>query len=378
MFYLWYKRGRDTKFVGDNIYYKPENVKTQTVKLFSRKHIPFVYHPIDGLSPAEVGTIIDERVNIRDVVAEMVELSRLGFFKIVKIEKDKLIGKDIDYAFVKEDKYEDSSELKKLKDYQRLLLREVFRSTVIHKSVESAEKLFKNEKEKLKKVRKLLIDKKYTLLSALKNHFYEALPDFKEKLYKRMEKEGFFDANPEKIRTKWLGLFFALFVASLFVVIQFIVRSYNFYPLIIIILSFAPGIIIAIKMPKRTANGYSLFRQIEGLKWYLKKGKWRHEIAEKKLFFEDVLPLAIALNVVRRLSKDMQELNAPPPNYMVGMTSGRLVNDISTFNQSSSSTFMSSPSGKWSSSSSWSGGSGFSSGGGFSGGGFGGGGGGSW
>ncbi|MGD8744635.1 MAG: DUF2207 domain-containing protein, partial [Candidatus Woesebacteria bacterium] len=324
------------------------------------------------------GTIIDERVNIRDVVAEMVELSRLGFFKIVKIEKDKLIGKDTDYAFVKEDKYEDSTELKKLKNYQRLLLREVFRSTVIHKSVNIAEELFKNDKDNLKRVRKLLIDKKYTLLSALKNHFYEALPDFKEKLYKRMESEGFFDANPEKIRTKWLGLFIALFVFSVFIVIQFIIRSANFFPLIIIILSFAPGIIIAIKMPKRTAKGYSLFRQIEGLRWYLKKGKWRHEIAVKKLFFEDVMPLAIALNVVRKLSKDMQKLNAPPPNYMVGMTTGRLVNDISTFNQSSSSTFMSSPSGKWSSSSSWSGGSGFSSGGGFSGGGFGGGGGGSW
>jgi hypothetical protein len=86
MFYFWYKNGRDTRYISENIYYKPDDISTKTVKLFARRHIPFVYHPIDNLSPSEVGTIIDEKVHISDIVAEILELARLGFFNIRRIE----------------------------------------------------------------------------------------------------------------------------------------------------------------------------------------------------------------------------------------------------------------------------------------------------
>jgi len=126
-------------------------------------------------------------------------------------------------------------------------------------------------------------------------------------------------------------------------------------------------------MPRRTAWGHSLYRQITGLKFYLNAGKWREEIAEKNLFFEEILPLAISLGVVHKLASDMEALGIEPPEYLNGFTAAYLVSDLDHFSSSAATNIASSLSGR----SSWSGGSGFSGGGG-GGGGFGGGGGGSW
>ena len=376
MFFLWYRKGRDLRYISENIYFEPDDKGQRTVKLFERTHIPFVYHPIAKITPGEAGTIIDEKVHISDIVSEILELARLGFIKIRKIETKKLFGKDIEYAFIKSDKFDDKKEREKLKDYQEYLLNELFRSTIIHKSIGNAEKLFKGNDEKLAEVRKQLIDKDYVLLSGVKNHFYEGLPIFKEKLYKRMESEKIFDGNPEKTRGKWMVLFILMDFVSGFFVFSFINMTANYIPLIVFIFLSVPGILIALAMPRRTPKGYSFYRQIQGLKYYLGKGAWRHEIAEKNLFIEEVLPLAVAFGVVDKISKDMSELGIKPPSYFAGTSTGSFSKDLAAFNTASSTSFISAPPGK-SGSSSWSGGSGFS-GGGSSGGGFGGGGGGSW
>jgi len=111
------------------------------------------------------------------------------------------------------------------------------------------------------------------------------------------------------------------------------------------------------------------------LRFYLNLGKWREEITEKNLFFEEILPLAMALGIVDKLTKEMADLGVEPPKYFQGIALASFGHDFGSFNALASSNLNSSPvsSGK----SSWSGGSGFS-GGGSAGGGFGGGGGGSW
>ena len=214
MLYFWNKKGRDLRYISENIYFEPDDKAQRTVKLFERPHIPFVYHPIAKLTPGEVGTIVDERVHISDVVSEILELARLGFITIRKIETKKLFGTGTEYAFIKSKIFDDEEQRNKLKDFQEYLLNELFRSTIIHKSVENAERLFKGNEEKLAEVRKLLIDKDYVLLSGVKNHFYEGLPVFKNKLYQRMESEKIFDGDPEKTRGKWIGIYILMDVLS--------------------------------------------------------------------------------------------------------------------------------------------------------------------
>ena len=336
MFVLWFKRGRDQRFLAETVYYKPEDQKTKAVSFWERKYLPLAYTPIKGLTPAEIGVIIDERVDIRDVVSEIVELARLGFIEIKKEEKKGLFGKT-DYTFVKKEK-----ETQALRSYQQYLL----------------EKLFSSAEAEVR-------------LSSLKNKFYQNLEEFKKKLYQNLADNKIFDGNPEKTRIKWLVIFIltqALFSA---LAIVFSIQSFNFTPLVLGFVFAVPGAIFAYSMPRRTAWGYSLFRQAHGLRYFLEKGKWRYEIAEKNLFIEEILPWAISLGVVGQLAKDMEEFKMKPPDYVSGFIVSNFASDFSRFQTQAAGSF--SPSGR----SSWSGGSGFS-GGGSSGGGFGGGGGGSW
>lgn len=330
-FYFWMKKGRDQRYISDNIYYEPESKGSRTVGVFERKFIPLVYSPIKGLTPAQIGTIIDQKVDIADVVAEITELARLGYLKIKKIPKKGIFSK-VDYEFTSLGKEQNS-----LQDYQKTILKGLFEAGDV------------------------------VLLSSLKNKFYVDLKEIKDQLYENMKEKGFFDGNPEKVRGVWLGVVFATGFAA-FVLVSIFGGENSFLAFFIIVVSGILGIILARSMPRRTPHGYALYRQTEGLKWYVNKGAWRQEIAEKKLFIDEMVPLAISLGVIGKLASDMKDLGMEPPKYIGGVNTGTFASDIGSFQSSAGGTLSSAPSS--------SGSSGFS--GGSSGGGGGGGGGGGW
>lgn len=336
MLWFWYKKGRDVRFIGDNVWYKPDKAKQENVPVFGkREYLPLAYSPIDGLTPSEVGTLLDERIDIHDVVAEIVELGRLGFLKIERL--DKKFRKD-DYLITKIKKSPDD-----LLDFQKYLLEKIFSH---------------GDKDNIVK------------LSDLKNNFYKNLDTFKDKLYSRMANQGYFPSRPDHVRTKWIVIS-VVFSGILFALeIVFSINTGNFLPLFLLVPFAIFAIFFSFAMPRKTAKGYALYRQIKGLKFYLGKGKWREEINEKHLFLRDMLPLAISLGVVNKLARDMQDLGVKPPSYFNAHTAV-WASSFNSFNSSAGSSLIAGSS----SSGSWSGGSGFSGGGG---GGFGGGGGGSW
>lgn len=331
---LWYKKGRDITF-GDKLYYGDLNANVGNLKLapvFARPHLPTVYRPIEGLTPAQIGTLIDETVHIKDIVAEIVELARLRYIKITQFKKDYELARL---------KKEDSE----LLDYQKYLLNSLF-------PIGSEQSINTKDFKKLK--------------------FYTHLETLKKKIYESITKESkYFDANPDSVRKKWAV---AATVLSLGIAILLgnmgSFQNNPFYLLALMISAFVAGI-ISKYMPRKTAKGYALSRDIAGLKNYLKIGKWRHDIYEKNLFIEEMIPIAISLGVVNKLAKQMKDLGMQAPSYFNSST-GSI--NLSSFEKTmSKSVFAGAPS---STKSSWSGGSGFS--GGSSGGGFGGGGGGSW
>jgi hypothetical protein len=341
-FIFWYKKGRDERYESDNVYVKPQesrsqDPKTRSVSIFEREHLPLAYSPIQGITPSQLGTILDEKVDIQDVVAEIVELARLKYLTIEKIKTKGLIFEGSDFLFTKLKK-----EVTDLKDFQSYLLEKLFTTgDTVH-------------------------------LSKLKNKFYIYLNEFKNKLYKNMEDEIFFAGNPQTTKGLWIAIYFAIGFVFFIIISGFQGQTDNPGPMVLFWILSILGFIFVFSMSKRTAWGHSLFRQAKGLQFYIGEGKWRLEIAEKNLFIEEILPLAICLNVVGKLASQMKDLGVEPPSYMNGFATGMLVSDFNHFNSVTASTLASTPSGK----SSWSGGSGFS--GGSSGGGFGGGGGGSW
>ncbi len=70
MFWLWWTRGRDPRL-------RPLTVQ---------------YEPPDQLTPGEVGTLIDNSVDMRDITASIVDLAVRGFLVIEQQTKDHLLG----------------------------------------------------------------------------------------------------------------------------------------------------------------------------------------------------------------------------------------------------------------------------------------------
>lgn len=321
----WYKKGRDLTY-GKNLYYG----KTGTEKpksIFMREHLPSVYMPVSGLTPAQIGTLVDERVDIHDIVAEIVELARLGHLKLEPSGKK-------DYKITRLNK--DDSDLL---DYQKYLIEKLF-PIGTGKSIET---------NKFKDIK-----------------FYEVLPSLKTKIYKSITDLNLFDGNPETVRQNWLLRMILVYIVAAAALMRFESVTGNVGPLIVLGITCALAALFVYQMPRRSADGYAKYRDLKGLANYLKIGKWRHEIYEKNLFLEELIPVAISLGVISRLAKQMADLGLPEPKYYQGINAANFHTNMS------SSILASAPK---STSSGWSGGSGFSGG---SGGGFGGGGGGSW
>lgn len=352
----WWFRGRDYKFVDPNVYYQEAGALITRPGPFAREHLPMVYSPIKGLTPSEAGTLIDLKVDLADVVAEISELARLGFIKIHKFKVDRLLMPDkTDYIFVRTSKSDTST----LKAHQKYLLDNLFNS-------EFKPKL--SDLEKHVGMKEIITSKATAAqLSKMSGKFYTDLAVFREKLYTSLTEEGFFGGRPDQLQAG--GIMVAIIVSvGVTLIANYFSLSRMVWPW-----GIASGLIavaFGFFMGHRTAMGHALYRQLVGLKYFVGKGKWRYEIAEKHLFLEEILPLAISLGVIGKLTGDMQDLQIEPPKYMGNLATM----DFGSFGTSVGKTLAFTPSG--SGSSGWSGGSGFS--GGSSGGGFGGGGGGSW
>lgn len=345
MLTMWFKKGRDKKYLTENVFYRPENEIEKNTPLLSRPHLPLVYSPIDGLTPSEVGTILDEKLDTKDIVAEILELARLGYFKIKKVESKGLFGiVSRDYELTKIEK---SSET--LNKFQKELLKALFGTNA-------------KEGEMVK-------------ISELKNNFYTHLQELRTEMYKNLASKKMTEGNLMSVKGGWIAAAIGINTVAGILLTIFVGITGNAGPTGTIIWGGILSLILASKMPRKTAWGYSLHRQAVGLKYYLSKGKWREEIAEKRLFLEEMLPLAITLGVVDQLARDMKDLEIEPPKYFQGIAINTLAHDLNNFSSSTASSLVTAPS-NYSGSGSWSGGSGFSGGGG--GGGFGGGGGGSW
>jgi len=399
MLYFWWKKGRDRRFLNDNVFYVQEGAKERSTKLFEKESLSTVYQKIEGLSPAQVGMVIDEKVDLNDIVAELVDLARRGFVKIEKIEKKGMFSK-VDYKLV------GTGEGKgELEDYQKYLLLNIFgnitetenvaeiiKDSIADKGVTSnfnlsimgqeidLKEMFSKEKDKKgkeRKEKKKVVIKGEKKISELKNNFYTHLPTLAKKIEESLVDKKCFSEKPAKTKQKWIGIAMLMNVVAGVGISVFMMNTYNPGPIFLLIVTGIASILLSAKMVAKTAIGYNYYRQAASLKWFIEKGKWREEIAEKRLFLSEILPLAIALGVVKKLAKEMEDLGVGSPDYVgSGMILSR---DVDLFSRSMVNAMATAPGGSSYSSSgrsSWSGGSGFS--GGSSGGGFGGGGGSSW
>jgi Predicted membrane protein (DUF2207) C-terminal domain/Predicted membrane protein (DUF2207) N-terminal domain len=310
--------------------------------------IPHYIAP-DDLSPTEVGTLIDEKADMHDIVSVIIDYAVKGYIKITEIPGKKLlIFDDTDY---------DLQIVKSYKSYKKI------------------------KEHEIKILDAIFDDKKKVSISDLKFKFYSKIKSIKKKIYSDMITDGYFAHNPETIRNLYFGIAGGTVIVSLSfsAILIYIVGVAGIIALVIsglIIAAFAPI------MPRKTEKGAKAYYKIKGLEEYIRTAeKDRIKFQEdNNLFFEKLLPYAMVLGLGEKWASAFKDLYKDQPKWFNGADKDAFntlyfVNSLSRFTTQANSALTSAPRSSGSSSA-WSGGSGFS--GGFSGGGFGGGGGGSW
>ncbi len=295
-----------------------------------RQTISVQYEPPEKLTPAEVGALADDNVNLKDITATIVDLARRGFLTI-----EELKGKEYILTRRKESAPE-------LKPHESLLLKFLFQ------------------------------DGGTVSLSDLENKFYQHLPDLKTAIYDGLGKQGYWWGRPDWVRLFWWIVAFVVFVSGGSTLNAFPDPG---VPFAAVFLSAAVIFVFSWFMPRKTPQGARVTEQILGFEEFLRRtdaDRLKRE-SDPAALFERMLPYAMALGVASQWARAFEGIYQVAPTWYTSTGGGSFTPGDFTRRLSSASDRMGA---SLASAPRSSGGSGFS--GGSSGGGGGGGGGGSW
>ncbi len=306
------------------------------------------YEPPEGLTPGEVGTIIDNSVDMRDITASIVDLAVRGYLVIEEQQKDHLLGltHSREYVFhLKKARPEWSI----LKAHEQQLLDGIFTNG--------------NEGDTVS-------------LADLHNRFYTSITPIKNAIFGSLVGKGYYRQRPDSVRAGYIGIGIVTGLLIVWIGI-WIANHMGMTPLAFIVAGIATGAIICgfgLFMSARTETGARTLEGVLGFEDFLdhvESDRFNRTIKTPAMF-EKFLPFAMALGVEKNWSKAFQGIYTEPPqwyqgNYGATFYPYMFANTLSGMSSQVGSVMTSAPRS--------SGGSGFGGGGGFSGGGFGGGGG---
>jgi uncharacterized membrane protein (DUF485 family) len=306
----WQKKGRDVKI---------------------EKTIIAQYEPPDNLAPALTGVLIRQSVNIKDILATVINLAVRGYLRIREQENKFLFVKEKEYIFEKLKPEAD------LKPFEQETMKSIFR----HKDIVSSKDL--------------------------KNKFYKELPVIKKEIYKEMAQTDLFNGNIEKIRKKYSLIYIIIFSSIIFLIllaglsIRFLSLPLILWTSAIIIavsmaFSSAIGLIFARFMPVLTNQGAGAKWRALGFKEYLHTAERFRIEAETLGTFSNFLPYAMVFGVEKQWAKrfddfQYQEQGWYYPAAVYGGPAGaptsfsEFSSSFSSFASSVSSLFVSSPDG---------------------------------
>lgn len=321
MFFLWCRKGRD-----------PQTGESLTVQ----------YEPPSGMTPGEMGTLIDQKAHMKDITASLIDLAVKGYLKIETLPQKML--QDADYQLTSLKPWEASN----LKAHEQAILKGVFGGP----------------RETVK-------------LSDLNEKFYSKLNGIRLKIYSSLTKERLLDRNPEEMRAAY-WVFGVMTGLISFFGLRFLINEYVLSTRMLFICSFISGMTILLFgfwMPRRTLKGAKLMDHVRGFSEFLKRADSdRIKRMNDPSLFERCLPYAMVLGFADQWARAFEGIYLQAPAWYIGTGSDHFSSSQFTRSMGKVSSSLGSAFGSVPSSSS----SGFSSGGGFSGGGGGGGGGGAW
>ena len=317
LYWRWYTVGRDAR---------------------ERETIVPEYEPPDKIRPAQLGVILDESADTKDVTATIVDLAVRGYLTIAEEPQP--------WIFAKKDwTLHATGKTLQLLPYEEIVYGGLFKDGADVK------------------------------VSELRTHFISSLRSAEGELYRDSADRKWFATRPDRVRQGYAGVSVLAIIAG--VGITWLLGKTLGAGLVgvAVVLVGIVALAVARIMPAKTAAGAELLRRSLGFRQYMEVAeKERQRFAERENIFSEYLPYAIVFGCVEKWARAFKDIDmsAQTSSWYVGsgpFNAGILSSSLMGFSSNLGSAISSTPGS--------SGGSGFSGGGGAGGGG-GGGGGGSW
>jgi len=334
---IWWRHGRDRVY--RSVYYLTKDPSQQTRPMLAQDQVVVEYTPPDELRPAQMGVILDERADTKDVTATIIDLAVRGYLTIEEKEKSWIFGKT---------------------DWHLTKKKEPSPGELLPYETEVFTGLFSGSETEVD-------------VSDLKNEFYKDLAEAQKKLYADAMKRKWFSRNPNTARDWAQGAGAVIAAAGGGLVWLLGLGGWAIVGVPVIVVG-ALAFLGSSLMSKRTAAGSEALRRTLGFRLFIETAeKRRQEFNEKANIFAEYLAYAIVFGSVEKWAQAFRDIDTTPStgSWYVGpamFSAPDFSRSLESFSSSVTSVISSTPGS--------SGGSGFS--GGSSGGGGGGGGGGSW
>jgi uncharacterized membrane protein len=274
MFYLWWTRGRDPRL----------------------RPIAAQYEPPNLLTPGEVGSLVDDSVDMRDITATIVDLAVRGYMVIEEHQKDRLLGllHDKDYSFILQ---KDRPQWSALKPHEQSLLSGFFSAGTSGETIS---------------------------MDSLQNRFYKNLPDIKTRIFDSLVGQGFYRRRPDSVRSAYVGTGIAIGVLSIWALPP-LAAALGMASLPFVIGGILSAVVICAFgwfMPAHTEQGTRALEHALGFEDFLnhvESDRFNRTIKTPQMF-EKFLPFAMAFGVEKNWSKAFQGIMTQPPGWYRGGT----------------------------------------------------------
>jgi uncharacterized membrane protein YgcG len=265
VYLLWYTRGRDPRVSA-----VPE----------------YITEPPGPVPAGVLGTLVDEKADMPDITATIVDLARRGHLSMEEVETT-LWGtiRSKDFVFRRQDNPKDP-----LRPFEQDVLAGIFPGQAREQK-----------------------------LSALTNKFYIRLPAIQKKLYQELVNFRYFMVSPDAVRSRWKALGIGLLVASFLgmsVLSAFLVPLASTAPCLFGGLA-VTGLALLVGgqyMPVKTVAGAEAAARWLAFRTYLTRIEQLTDLSKAAELFDRYLPYAVAFGLSQSWVRKFSGLaNVPSP-----------------------------------------------------------------
>lgn len=310
----WMRRGRDPK----------------------EQSIVVGYEPPDGMTPAEMGTLVDHEAEMRDVISTLVDLAVRGYVGIEERVDRHLFGliSSTEYVFHLR---RPRGEWGGLAAHEERFLNALFSIASTAEAWEDIRATFA-EARRVHEAGGELDREAFSArlasagsrptesvrMSDLRNRFYKSLPGITDAIYDRLVERGYYLHRPDKVKGNWLGLGIVALVLGLFGAAFLAGSGVRWLsPMALGVGAGVSAVVLigfGLLMPARTHAGARAREASLGFREFLERvesDRYRMMITGPEMF-ERYLPYAMAFGVEKRWARAFDDLYREPPDWYSG------------------------------------------------------------